>query len=374
MRHAKTKGEHCGSGLRGPVGEFTHECASSAPVGSPIVVGRKSLRLSKMELTDENFLRAAPAHHVVACGGRRLKGKARTDYSHSRAVKEIGKFISHSWQASAGSKYWTLLIFYNGAAAVVLGTLVATAAMIFYKFDFLPGWMRESPDRPEPRYLGPWCLTLGTLTLLLVLLLRRPQDQVFFDRLCINQYDAREKTLGIMSLGACLKHSKKLMILWDETLCQRLWCVFELAAFLKTHENGDLLIQPFDLTHFLCWRFLVNTLVYGGGLVVPYSKNLNENVATVLMFVLGTCAQGWLMATILRRFSQGVETMQKQLASFTVAGAQCYCCFVNHRTPDGDIPCDRQVLQKCIRHWFGSVEEFEKVVQTRVRDAARLNT
>ena len=100
----------------------------------------------------------------------------------------------------------------------------------------------------------------------------------------------------------------------------------------------------------------------------------HELTATVLMFVLGTCAQGWLMATILRRFSQGVETMQKQLASFTVAGAQCYCCFVNHRTPDGDIPCDRQVLQKCIRHWFGSVEEFEKVVQTRVRDAARLNT
>ena len=331
-----------------------------------------------MELTDEKYLRAAPAFRVVECGGRILKKKSRADFAHSTAVKQINKFISHSWQASARSKYMALLVFYNGKAAVVMGFLVAAATMIFFMFDFLPGFMSYTEltqGRSEPRYVAPWCISLGTLMFLLILLFRRPRDLIFLDRLCINQYDEREKTLGVMSLGACLKHSKKIMILWDETFCQRLWCIFELAAFLKTHENTELLAQPLDLTDFLFWKFILNTLVWGCGLVVPYSTNLSANILPVCVFIFGTCAQCWLVTINLIRFSRGAEAIQKQLSSFTFAGAQCYCCSANHRTRDGqDIPCDRRVMQQCIQHWFGSVEEFEKVVQTRVKDATRLKT
>ncbi|CAK9050779.1 Uncharacterized protein SCF082_LOCUS27954 [Durusdinium trenchii] len=326
--------------------------------------------LSQMELTDEKYLRAAPAFRVVECGGRILKQKSRADFAHSTAVKQINKFISHSWQASARSKYMALLVFYNGKAAVVMGFLVAAATMIFFMFDFLPGFMSYAEGGPERKYLGPWCISLGTLMFLLILLFRRPRDLIFLDRLCINQYDEREKSLGVLSLGACLKHSKKIMILWDETFCHRLWCIFELAAFLKTHENTELLAQPLDLTDFLVWKFILNTLVYGGGLVVPYSTNLSDNMFPVLIFIFATCAQCWLVTRIFVCFSQGSEAIQKQLSGFTFAGAQCYCCCANHQTPDGkDIPCDRRVMQQCIQHWFGSVEEFEKVVQTRAKDA-----
>ena len=266
-------------------------------------------------------------------------------------------------------------MFYNGKAAVVMGSLVAAAAMICFMFDFLPGWMRDMPDREQPRYLGAWCSTLGILVCVLILCFRRPRDVIFLDRLCINQYDEREKTLGVMSLGACLKHSKRIMILWDDTFCHRLWCLFELAAFLKTHDSTELLVVPLDLTNFLFWNFVLNALIWGGSLVVPYTTDLSGNVLLVLIFVLGTCAQCWLATTNILHFSKGAQAIQKQLSSFTVAGAQCYCCSANHQTRDGqDIACDRRIMQKCIQHWFGSVEEFEKVVQTRVRDATMLKT
>eukprot|EP00438_Fugacium_kawagutii_P017390 Skav217992 [mRNA] locus=scaffold3329:157987:158532:- [translate_table: standard] len=46
------------------------------------------------------------------------------------------------------------------------------------------------------------------------------------------------------------------------------------------------------------------------------------------------------------------------------------CCEGDHRDPAGEpIPCDREILRKCVRCWFGSVQDFEHLVQTRVRKA-----
>eukprot|EP00438_Fugacium_kawagutii_P035151 Skav214511 [mRNA] locus=scaffold468:11805:12359:- [translate_table: standard] len=43
---------------------------------------------------------------------------------------------------------------------------------------------------------------------------------------------------------------------------------------------------------------------------------------------------------------------------------------MDHKGPSGEeLPCDREIIRRCVERWFGSMEEFEGVVQTRVKDA-----
>ncbi|CAE7245090.1 unnamed protein product [Symbiodinium sp. CCMP2592] len=49
-----------------------------------------------------------------------------------------------------------------------------------------------------------------------------------------------------MNVAAILKHSDSMLACWDATYLTRLWCVLEMAAFLKSHNGAqqDLAIKP----------------------------------------------------------------------------------------------------------------------------------
>lgn len=57
------------------------------------------------------------------------------------------------------------------------------------------------------------------------------------DMACIHQGDPDLKSEGVLNIGAFLKNSKKLLVLWDSTYSSRAWCMFELAAFLQSHQS-----------------------------------------------------------------------------------------------------------------------------------------
>lgn len=61
--------------------------------------------------------------------------------------------------------------------------------------------------------------------------------EVFVDMACIHQGDPDLKSEGALNIGAFLKNSKKLLVLWDSTYSSRAWCMFELAAFLQSHQS-----------------------------------------------------------------------------------------------------------------------------------------
>ena len=44
------------------------------------------------------------------------------------------------------------------------------------------------------------------------------------------------KCAGMLSLAGILKRSDTLLVLWDATYAQRLWCLLEFAAFLKSKQ------------------------------------------------------------------------------------------------------------------------------------------
>lgn len=59
-------------------------------------------------------------------------------------------------------------------------------------------------------------------------------------------------------------------------------------------------------------------------------------------------------AFLIRRLARDLRRMPKQVASFSVQAAECFCCSHNHVHPDtGDcIPCDRELVFGRLAEWF----------------------
>ncbi|CAE7300162.1 cpr6 [Symbiodinium natans] len=325
---------------------------------------RLANRLAAMALTDEKYLRATPASRVIERAGRALRPGTHVCFEHSRQVKEISKFLSHSWQSSPLWKLVTLQMFYNWKVAALASNLLALLAMIMSSYGFLPPMYERTPRFGEPMMAGVWATSIGMLSFVLVWAFRPPRDMIFLDRICINQADAKQRGEGLVNLGACLRCSKNLLVIWDETYCRRLWCLFEIAAYLKTHEDSTLLVQPLILTQFVVSLFVLNFVLWGLNMVMVY-----DSVFTIPLYVLGTSAYGWLIARNVLQYSKSFDSINSQLQNIEFEKAECYCCSVDHTGPQGQsFPCDRFCIRRCVQLWFGSVEEFEKSVQTRVKD------
>ena len=69
-------------------------------------------------------------------------------------------------------------------------------------------------------------------------------NAVFLDKLCIHQTDPERKKKAIQSLGAFLMQSREMVILWDRSYFQRMWCVFEVAVFLSLCPATSLTLVP----------------------------------------------------------------------------------------------------------------------------------
>merc|ERR1719210_1446192 len=72
---------------------------------------------------------------------------------------------------------------------------------------------------------------------------------VFFDKVCIHQSDMGLKSRGIANITGVLANSKELLVALDPSYFTRLWCPFEVAAFLHAHPQGSVVAVPVKLGH-----------------------------------------------------------------------------------------------------------------------------
>ncbi|CAE7222668.1 unnamed protein product [Symbiodinium microadriaticum] len=292
-------------------------------------------------------------------------------YSMSSQVDSIDEFWSHSWRGVVLYKVWLLLMLKNGRAACIGGTLMALLVAYLSYVDLLPGWYKE-PRIQGPGYSGefrfsPWSNLIGCAAALLLLIFWQSSSKVFLDIACIHQGDARLKADGILNLGALLKKSRTLVVVWDPSYLSRLWCVFELAAFLHGHREDlqrSLTIKP---TVLVPMSFLMATTVVFFLLFETCLPDTDE-VAFLRIFLFALVQ--FPNIYLFQRLWQTIMDAEKQFGSFTWQKTRCRCCSINHRDPEGNaIPCDREILEECIVQWYGSVKQLELSVRTNVRDA-----
>ncbi|CAE7723699.1 HET-E1 [Symbiodinium sp. CCMP2592] len=274
--------------------------------------------VASMEPTRAEIIRGVPVHCALRGCGQAMRGRQlRGQHQLSRATTCIDEFWSHSWHTSAWMKYVTAWYLNCAAVAAAFGMGGALLGFVLRAVGVLPATLDGVFCDSQ------WSVLSGVIFFCASFMLWRVRRLVFLDMLCINQEDEGLKGEAMISMGAILKSSASMLVLWDPSWVQRFWCVFELASSIMVMA---LTISTGLLPCFLC------------------------------------------LAHIGRTFCCSLDTLQQQLAKFRVKDAKCWCCTVNHVDETGEpLPCDRDVMLKCIRIWFGSSTDFESLVQGHVR-------
>eukprot|EP00438_Fugacium_kawagutii_P018308 Skav212457 [mRNA] locus=scaffold385:161244:162818:+ [translate_table: standard] len=332
--------------------------------------------VAKMEVTHPDILRVTPAFCAFQhCAAALREGHDGDLFHHSRKSEKIPIFWSHSWHGGQWKKIITLILFYNGRAAMFFSFLAAFLVMpILYGLKVLPGFDRGLDYFQSDHLFTTWSLCSGALVASLVVVLWRPQALVFLDRICISQTDNEMKAMAIFSLAGLLRKSDSMLILWDPTWTERLWCLFELSAFLKSSQDAakrtlivrPIFMGPVSVTIFLTLLAFVMPLT-----TVPLdTSGMLEGVAYYLIPVAGAAVLGivvgfWAVSTI-RSYFRDLDLMKEQLLVISFDQARSACCEQQHVSSTGDaLLCDRKVVKDI---WFGSQEAFEQTVRSQVLD------
>ena len=321
--------------------------------------------ICKMRPLRKDIIRAAPAYSTFASCALPLRGFQRGNFVHLSAVtKRIDEFWSHSWHGPRWKVVLTVIFLNNSLAAAVISVAVALVLGVLYAGHVLPVlydydfWFQQLPRCGWSAY--------GAIVFYYVTLLAwRRRKRIFLDVLCINQESTSDKVAALLSMGAILKCSDAMLVLWDETYTKRLWCVFELAAFLKTRPAGakrKLVIRPTIIGPcFLALTFAVQVILHSVGLVGDKSLTILLSATAAITFL------GLLFCiSAARSYFRSIHDLTTALRTFRLEDVRCWCCDTGHRKTEG--LCDREVIQRSIISWFGSIDSFEELVRQEVLD------
>ena len=130
-------------------------------------------------------------------------------YPLSHEAAKFDQFWSHSWKGALWAKYVNIFYLQTCLPANIVGIISASVACVLVSEGLL-----------EAR--KGWCLLLGFAGFCVTPLLWRSGKVVFLDMACINQRDQGLKGEAIISMGAFLKQSDSMLVLWDPTWVTRL--------------------------------------------------------------------------------------------------------------------------------------------------------
>jgi len=347
--------------------------ADSSPTASWTVLGIESGNMSSFfSPSRPDILRAVTASRALRLLQTDTSGDAT--YRRSVCVESIGYFWSHSWHASARWKILSLCLFHNFWPSFVCGGIAAALCSVALLLPW--PWALEAEAAAILVILSGLCVSSVTLTWW------PSQDSVFLDKACISQDNPSLKRQGILSLGFMLKRSRTMLVLWDATYFQRLWCVVEMAARLKlqeeTPEVGNITVLPGPFGPFMLTTqaaitafnvaYYVSVMASGAGAPETLESALNDAARIVVVLFVVALGVGCAVSSQLSQIVKQVH----QLEVFSIKDAECFCCKENHVHPDtgGPIPCDRVLVEHAVANWFGSIEAFDSFARSALKPFA----
>ncbi|CAE7409316.1 unnamed protein product [Symbiodinium necroappetens] len=336
--------------------------------------------IARMAAFCPDIIQAVHAYQAVKRFGHIFRAQKGASASHRRVSFEttkIDQFWSHSWHGPKWNKAMTAVYVNNGMMAALVAAPVSFLVMFLHAFRILPTLQLVRGIRFYPSH-SYWVKVLCLVLYFVALFFWMPRQKIFLDVLCIDQGSARRKALGLASMGAFLRASDSLVILWDPSWSRRLWCVFELAAFLHSRQvdgrQVKLTIRPTLLGP--CFISLPIALSF---VMLAMSFIPDENVFPgadpdrLRYFILWPSIGlsifiGFFFSIIkLRAYFRYVQALEQDIGKFVVNDGMSHCCSVGHVSAAGtQMVCDRRVILQCITTWFGSVEQFESHVRTDV--------
>eukprot|EP00434_Breviolum_minutum_P029015 symbB.v1.2.025664.t2/scaffold2506.1/size77480/1 len=188
--------------------------------------------------------------------------------------------------------------------------------------------------------------------------LRPPSGEAFDPSLVEGMI--RVMMMDIGGLIGFLKKSDVMLIVWDPTWTERLWCLFELAAFLKSKDMASakqkLIVRPIFFGPISMAIFLFSFAVAFPLTTVPLPEPVNNSTLGVI-FVLGPALVSGLMVAYptvmtLRIYFRDLDIMKKQLLGISFDRTRSSCCDQEHQTSSGTpMLCDRKATAAIKDDW-----------------------
>eukprot|EP00928_Gymnodinium_smaydae_P003631 TRINITY_DN11291_c0_g4_i1.p1 TRINITY_DN11291_c0_g4~~TRINITY_DN11291_c0_g4_i1.p1 ORF type:complete len:516 (+),score=45.73 TRINITY_DN11291_c0_g4_i1:44-1549(+) len=356
------------------------------PEGEPDPSGRRaSLLDERTQIADPELLRGAPFPVVVAGLGQLLEptgtiasstGALSTEdtFVFSKRVDLIHHFLSHSWRDSGKLKWLSLIVYANFFSAMMMGHLLAAIvfAIVFFCPDVYPfPGVDTTGNMAIDRYrYGPFamvCMVVFLGSIFLVHLITRKSPDLFLDKLCIHQTDPDRKVAGIRGLGAFLKRSENMLVLWGDDYFDRLWCGYELALYIRLHGTSAVQIMPIDYAAYLFALGL--TMFYSGFVVMLFDSGAPLSPIVAVPSLMPYVLIGVYKAKVYEARQQ----LRTTLLDYDVRKTSCFCCQANHTLPDGSsISCDRIFVEESIAAFYGDdgtgdgLDNFNEAVRTKL--------
>eukprot|EP00929_Paragymnodinium_shiwhaense_P050486 TRINITY_DN25408_c0_g1_i1.p1 TRINITY_DN25408_c0_g1~~TRINITY_DN25408_c0_g1_i1.p1 ORF type:complete len:580 (-),score=65.89 TRINITY_DN25408_c0_g1_i1:133-1872(-) len=295
-----------------------------------------------------------------------------TDYHLSQEATKITTFVSHNWSSSRAEKCVALLAYSNGRAAVLsslLTALMLPAVLMSSGVDYAGVTDNDIIAQETgcggvafaPRALSLQTIVSAAVVFLVVLLLGQrirslflPACTVFLDKLCIHQTDEDKKALGILGLAAFMKASENIIVLWTPDYLTRLWCTYELAAWVRLGKDFKQTVHIVPVT--VVFRLFLLVVVAGFLAILhfatlSYIKWVLFRHAITATWML---ARSFVVVHVLRQYHGQVDDMARCLKVFSIDKSMCFCCSNAHVHPQHGqrIRCDRRLVLRTLATWL----------------------
>jgi len=303
-------------------------------------------------------------------------------------------FVSHSWRGDRWKKYFAIAFMLQAYKAACIASLACVIGACFFtsRYEWSGLWLDDMLD-----FLPIGCaLTGGMICIFFVLLLfshhlDQSNKTFFFDRCCIHQRNGALKRDGILHLGQFLQFSKRVLVLWDPSYFDRMWCLFELATFAKIKasqqagitkqgENGSVrttIVQNHDIiaqvvdnvdvmpVHFSYHRVISNLTILFLCILVIFVDWIQRSfsiqsqalrIATAsLIFVVHPAVAG----RVARHERQVMRRCEEELKTFDIASAHA------------SVESDRELVMEHVREQWGSTDAFNQFIRQDLLDHLR---
>ncbi|CAE7729621.1 unnamed protein product [Symbiodinium sp. CCMP2592] len=275
-------------------------------------------------------------------------------WQKSGRVERLDIFISHTWRTSGRVKSLALLLHSGWPVILLVYLLAAAAAVLFSVLEVLPLPFHRPEHFLAAEYQvarGVW-VTLFTVVAMPIGLAISPYLRLradpccFLDVACIHQADLELQRKGVYGLGGFLAASREMHILWSPPYLDRLWCVFEIAAFRKANPEGKVVVRPLFVEIQALWWLLGYHIA---GCITAVWLNVDLPWGGISYLVASSpfifiCHRN-------RKHMREKRELFQHLQHFRLEDAKCR------------MASDREFILASIKQWYGSEEAFVEYVR-----------
>ena len=248
--------------------------------------------------------------------------------------EEYSAFISYRWLMGRFMLFTSMLVHFNHLAAVVISFGVTVL------IEFIAGLVKYYvgtsilPQDGSQWYFSVPCRVFFFVLSLAVYGQVFSRKKLFLDRNCINQVDSELNAASLRCLPHVLSRCKSLLCLVDADYFKRLWCMFELAVYMKARKSNGKVAFVYS---WQCLMFLVVFLslaalrigAFLAGLPPLRDGSLHRRPiwgnlsGSMVIFNVTIWLQGLAMYFVGRTYFQTEQTVREQSESFDVRSAVC---------------------------------------------------